>query len=118
MKGKDLRAILSYNIKLYRGNHGWSQADLAERANISIAFLSNIERGVKWPYPDTLVKIAKALKVEEFELFRKNKNIMDDTATLIDRFVVDISLSVSNSINRTYHQYFGRDLPPGDNDIR
>ena len=108
MEVKDLRAILSKNIKLYRGNHGWSQADLAEKANISITFLSNIERGVKWPYPDTLVKLAKALKVEEFELFRKNKEIIDDTAILVDRLVTDISVSVKESIEKTYRQYLGK----------
>jgi len=111
MDGKDLRAILSYNIKRYRGNHGWSQADLAEKANISIAFLSNIERGNKWPYPDTLVKIAKALKVEEFELFRRENLILDDTAALIDKFVMDISESVNNSIKKTYRQYRGKKFP-------
>jgi len=105
MEGKDLRTILSSNIKLYRHNHGWSQADLADKAGISITFLSSIERCTKWPYPETLVKIAKALKIEEFELFRKNKTIIDDTATLIDRLVVDISLSVKDSIEKTYRRY-------------
>jgi transcriptional regulator with XRE-family HTH domain len=37
---------------------------LAEKADISIPFLSEIERGNKWPYPDTLSKLAKALKIE------------------------------------------------------
>jgi transcriptional regulator with XRE-family HTH domain len=78
---------------------------LAEKANISITFLSNIERGTKWPYPDTLVRIAKALKIEEFELFRKNKFKIDDKATLIDRLVNDIAVSVNNSIENTYCRY-------------
>ena len=108
MEGKDLRTVLSNNIKLYRGQHGWSQADLAEKANISITFLSNIERGVKWPYPDTLVKLAKALKIEEFELFKKNKALPDETVILIDRLVSDISLSVSQSIEKTHRQYRGK----------
>jgi len=105
MNGKDLRAVLSQNIRLYRRHHGWSQADLAETADISITFLSNIERGIKWPYPDTLIKIAQALKVEVFELFRQDKGIIDDTVTLMDRLVSDISASVSNSITKTYRQY-------------
>ena len=110
MNGKDLRAILSHNIKRYRDNHGWSQADLAEKADISITFLSNIERGKKWPYPDTLVKIAKALRVEEFELFRRENAISNDTTTFIDRLVADISESVDISIKKTYRQYCGRNF--------
>jgi len=108
MNGKDLRAILSNNIKLYRRNHGWSQADLAEKADISITFLSSIERCVKWPYPDTLVKIAKALKIEEFELFRRNNAIIDDASILMDRLVMDISVSVKDSIAKTYRRYRGK----------
>ena len=37
--------------------------------DISIPFLSEIERGNKWPYPDTLAKIAKAFDVKTHELF-------------------------------------------------
>jgi transcriptional regulator with XRE-family HTH domain len=108
MNGRDLRVILSQNIKRYRGNHGWSQADLAEKSNISITFLSSIERGVKWPYPDTLVKIARALKIEEFELFRREKALVNDTATLLDRLVTDISVSVNKKKKKTYRQYRGK----------
>jgi len=108
MNGKDLRAILSQNIKLYRNNHGWSQADLAEKSNISINFLSHIERGLKWPYPDTLVKLAKALEIEEYELFQREKSTIDDTAVLMDRFVKEISISVNESIEKTYRQYRGK----------
>ena len=108
MNGKELRNILSNNIKLYRRNHGWSQADLAEKADISITFLSSIERCVKWPYPDTLIKLAKALKIEEFELFRRNNALIDDTSVLIDRLVTDISVSVKDSIEKTYRRYRGK----------
>jgi len=111
MNGKELRNILSNNIKQYRRNHGWSQADLAEKADISITFLSSIERCVKWPYPDTLVKIAKALKIDEFELFRRNNAIIDDTSILIDRLVTDISVSVKDSIEKTYRRYRGKKFP-------
>ena len=110
MEGKDLRAILSDNIKTYRGYHGWSQAELAEKSNISINFLSHIERGLKWPYPDTLVKIANALEVEEFELFQREKPILDETRTLMDRLVDDITMTVNKSIEKTYKQYQGKTL--------
>ena len=108
MNGKELRNILSNNIKQYRSNHGWSQADLAEKADISITFLSSIERCVKWPYPDTLVRIAKALKIDEFELFRRNNAKIDDNSIFIDRLVEDISVSVKDSIEKTYRRYRGK----------
>ena len=45
MGGKELREIFGKNVKLYRSRRNWSQADLAEYANISINFLGDIERG-------------------------------------------------------------------------
>jgi transcriptional regulator with XRE-family HTH domain len=105
MGGWDVRTILSRNIKLYRNHLSWSQADLAEKAGISINFLSNIERGNKWPYPDTLNKLSKALQIEVFELFKPEQTLNDDAKTLMDRLVRDIAASVHNSIESTYRQY-------------
>ncbi|WP_148257221.1 helix-turn-helix domain-containing protein [Treponema primitia] len=67
--------------------------------------LSNIERGNKWPYPETLNKLANALGIEVFELFRPEKALTEDIKALMDRLVQDISTSVNNSIESTYQQY-------------
>ena len=46
-----------------------TQEDLAERADISVSFLSMIERGERAPHLQTLAHIASALEVELAELF-------------------------------------------------
>lgn len=46
-----------------------TQEDLAERADISVSFLSMIERGERAPHIETLARIAEALDVELGELF-------------------------------------------------
>ena len=70
MDGLEIRQILAKNIKSFREHRLWSQAELAANSDISIPFLSEIERGNKWPFPDTLGKIANALSVQIHELFR------------------------------------------------
>jgi transcriptional regulator with XRE-family HTH domain len=45
MEEQELKGILGKNIKFFRSRRHLSQADLAEKAGISITFLSNIERG-------------------------------------------------------------------------
>jgi transcriptional regulator with XRE-family HTH domain len=70
MDGTGVRAVLAKNIKAFRGRRNWSQADLAEKSGLSIVYLSDIERGNKWPYLDTLVKIAGAFKVDVYELLK------------------------------------------------
>ena len=71
MDGRVIRRILANNVKYFRENRNLTQAALAEKSDISIPFLSEIERGNKWPYPDTLAKIAEALNVKFHELFRE-----------------------------------------------
>ncbi|MDR0443310.1 MAG: helix-turn-helix domain-containing protein [Treponema sp.] len=87
MGGDELRATLARNIKLYRGLRDWSQADLSEKAGLSVVYLSDIERGNKWPYLDTLVKLAEAFEVEAFELLQpKNSQPPDETAAILVKY--------------------------------
>jgi transcriptional regulator with XRE-family HTH domain len=83
MKAGKVRIILGKNLKLFRGRRAMSQADLAEFAGISIPFLSDIERGNKWPYIETLVSLAEALGIEPYELLRPQKSTSDTDARII-----------------------------------
>jgi transcriptional regulator with XRE-family HTH domain len=69
MTGQAIKQTLGKNIKLIRARRGLSQAALAEKAGISITFLSNIERGLKYPLPNILSKIANTLDIEVNQLF-------------------------------------------------
>ena len=86
MGGEELRLTLAGNIKLHRGRRNWSQADLSEKSGLSIVYLSDIERGNKWPYLDTLVKLAQALEVEAFELLKPKDSIPEDTAAILAKY--------------------------------
>jgi transcriptional regulator with XRE-family HTH domain len=105
MGGKELRAVFGANVKFYRSRRNWSQADLAESSSISINFLGDIERGKKWPHPDTLTKLADALEVKVFELFlEENTEINIKTQTLMSRFVKDVSLTINKSLSLSINQ--------------
>ena len=114
MGGKELRAIFGKNVRTYRTRRSWSQAQLAEYANVSINFVGDIERGNKWPHPDSLTKLADALEVKVFELFlEEGTSHSVKTQTVMARFVKDVSLalhkslalSVNQSIEYTRKQY-------------
>jgi transcriptional regulator with XRE-family HTH domain len=103
--GEELRSILSVNIKQLRDRLGLSQAMLAERAGISITFLSAIEREKKWPYPETLTNIADALGVDVHELFKpKEETISNEVVTAINKCLDDVSLSIRQNINKAILQ--------------
>jgi len=64
----DLRKILSQNIKAIRRTLHISQAKLSEYANISLSYLTDIERCRTWVSDKTLQNLAKALNREAWEL--------------------------------------------------
>jgi transcriptional regulator with XRE-family HTH domain len=101
MKGTGIRTILSMNIRFYRTRHGWSQTDLAEKADLSTNFLSDIETCKKWPSPETLERIAKGLKIRVLDLFSSElpqehpafdtlRQYNDDAKLIIDKANSDL----------------------------
>ena len=105
MGGKEIREIFGQNIRKFRNRRNWSQADLAEFADISLNFLSEIERGKKWPHPDTLSKLADALGIRVFELFlEENMDIPLNTQDLMSRFIQDVTLSINKSLTLSVNQ--------------
>jgi transcriptional regulator with XRE-family HTH domain len=96
MDGQEIKTALGKNIKYLRFHRGYSQADLAEKADISNIFLSNIERGVKFPKPEIMSRIATALEVEVFELFKADvvpaseKDTMNRLASDIHRNIDEV----------------------------
>jgi len=63
-----LRKALSANIKHYRAKLGFSQERLAETVGLSDQTINDIEGCRTWVSDKTLVKIARALNVEPYQL--------------------------------------------------
>jgi transcriptional regulator with XRE-family HTH domain len=59
----DIRRRAALNIKKARTAKGWSQEELADRAEIHRTYVSGLERGVRNPTITVLAKVAKALTV-------------------------------------------------------
>ena len=73
MESQELRETLSQNLKKYRKIKGWSQFELAEKAEISEQTVNSIEGLRLWPIDKTLAKIANVLEVEMYRLFVPQK---------------------------------------------
>ena len=63
-----LRTLLSMNIKHRRKVLGFSQAKLAQAAELSVQTVNDIEGCRIWVSDETIVKLAQALKVEAYQL--------------------------------------------------
>ena len=113
MGGQEIKTILGQNIKLLRAQRRFSQALLAEKADISIAYLSKIERGIKYPKPDILFQISEGLSVEVYELFKTNLEpkpavivLSDDRKKLLDRLSKVMTAKVNSAVNNAMERVF------------
>ena len=110
MDGQEIKTVLGKNIKLIRNHRQYSQALLAEKTDISITFLSNIERGLKYPQPAVLAQIADKLGVEVYELFKMNCDlkfapivVTDDRKKLLNQLSKVMTVKVSDAVNKALH---------------
>jgi transcriptional regulator with XRE-family HTH domain len=62
------RRLLGETLRTLRAKASFTQEALAEKADLSAIFISRIERGKESPSLDSLVKIARALKVRVRDL--------------------------------------------------
>ena len=94
--------ILGNNIRNLRKERNWTQEQLAEKAEISVPYMTQIELGKKQASLETVENIAKALSVSIDELFRsspsRNKSINASLKTF--------ESSLIKSLTNTVHQQF------------
>ena len=101
MTERELLRVFSANIKHYRALFKWSQAELAEKIDISIQFLSDIETAKKWASPTTIVKFADVFHVEVYEFFKPEKIMPAKAGSIIQKYTGDVFAAISQ-IRDTY----------------
>ena len=99
MKSQELRETLSQNLKKYRKIKGWSQSELAEKAEISEQTVNSIEGLRLWPSDKTLAKIANVLEVEMYRLFVPQKLTLQSEA--ISELKHAVVKTVENLVHNT-----------------
>jgi transcriptional regulator with XRE-family HTH domain len=104
MDTQEIKDILGRNIKYFRFHRQLSQSALAEKANISVTFLSNIERGKMFPKVETLSRLTESLDVTVYELFRPNLASENDKE-VINRFSEDIAKNVNLAMAEIFKLY-------------
>lgn len=101
MNEAGLRNLFSQNIKRYRQMKGWSQEKLAEKVEISTNYLSEIETERGWVSPFSLIKLANALEIDVYELFKPQEKQSKDTLRIINKSLDDFSTSLKISFDKS-----------------
>ena len=85
----EITEILGANIRNLRKQAGWTQEKLAEKAGISVPFMTQIELARKTASLDVIEAIAKALGVPYERLF-KSQPVEDRTRTCNMQFIEEV----------------------------
>jgi transcriptional regulator with XRE-family HTH domain len=64
------KAAAGRAVRIRRGDHGWTQQELADKAEISVDTVSDLEAGRRWPWTRTIRALEMALGLERGELDR------------------------------------------------
>jgi transcriptional regulator with XRE-family HTH domain len=105
MTENEFRTIVRTNIKRYRNYRQWTQAEFAEKLDISINFLSSIENGKRWISPANMVKFASVLDIEPYELFKPADAPSPAVSALFAKYNDDVMNAVSTSLTKIYGYY-------------
>lgn len=105
MTESELMAIVKANIRRYREFRKWTQAQLAEKLDISTNYVSGLENGKRWPSRKTMVKFAEVLNIQPFELFKPAEAPEAAVSDLFARYNKEVVQVISDSINETYNYY-------------
>lgn len=94
----DIRIILGKNIRNLRVKSGWTQEKLAEKAGISVPFMTQIELARKSASLEVVQNIATALGVSYERLFKTEFYQNKDTHYALHLLEKDLIQSISNTI--------------------
>ena len=94
--------ILGSNIRNLRKERNWTQEQLAEKAEISVPYMTQIELGKKQASLETVENIAKALSVSIDELFRSTPSSSKNINASLKTFESNLIKSLSSSIHQQF----------------
>jgi transcriptional regulator with XRE-family HTH domain len=97
----NLRDILANNLRENRKKCGLSQAKLSEKASISTQYIAMIEVSRKFPTPEVLERIAKALEIEAHELFSVRPSLESEMQRLHDTLAGNIERLITEAVEKT-----------------
>lgn len=90
------RIIFGLKVKQLRQEKRLSFADLAKKANMSVSYLNEIEKGKKYPKEDKILQIAEALEVSVDELTSRelSRNLEPVNQLLQSNFLNELPLDL------------------------
>lgn len=98
----EIAKIVGQNIRQLRKQSGWTQEKLAEKAGISVPFMTQIELARKKASLDVIESIAKAFGVSYERLFKSDIIENKDISYALRLLENDLTAAIAEEIHRRF----------------
>ncbi|MGP1475087.1 MAG: helix-turn-helix domain-containing protein [Treponema sp.] len=98
----EIAEIVGQNIRQLRKQSGWTQEKLAEKAGISVPFMTQIELARKTASLDVIESIAKAFGVSYERLFKSNNIENKDILYALRLLEKDLTAAITEEIHNKF----------------
>jgi transcriptional regulator with XRE-family HTH domain len=102
---KTARELLAANIKVRRGELGFTQEKLAELVDVSYQMIHDIEGCRTWVSDKTLQRLSAALEVDIYELLCPPT---DQKSEFSPQLVERLHKTMKSDIDRRLDEFFGK----------
>lgn len=99
MNAEQLQELFSSNLKEMRTRANLSQMKLAEKADLSVGYICDLESGRRWGTPETFSKLAHALDVNPYELLLpKNMELSASDISFRRNFAAEVNKAMQENL--------------------
>jgi len=108
---RKIRDVLAENFKKNRRLRGFTQEQLAEKAEVSSHYVAMVETRKTFPKPEMLERFAKTLGIEPYQLFtvendpnESDERLHKKIVTEMKHMAIDIKQIVKETVRETIHE--------------
>ena len=108
---KYIQDLLAKNLRAARKRLGISQMKLAEKADLSVGYMNDVERARRWIGVETLARLAGVLHLRPYQFFLENGDSTTDIHVILSEIVSELRRSVDSDIERIVMRHAGQSRP-------
>ena len=96
MTEKEIIRIFGKRVLFYRNMYKMTQSKLAERLDLSIKQISDVENGRSFVTADTLANLSSIFKIDVHKLFTPDEIKYDDIPEALERYSGQVKEAMEN----------------------
>ena len=116
INGISIRSLFARNVKRLRMMANLSQVNLAVETGLTHNFINDIENGKKWVSPESIAKLAMALRAEPYQFFIADPRYNSQGAEMFSIYLDNFEDSCAKMIKEFRSRYLEGDGAPVSDD--